>query len=357
VSVPVSVLMPVYNAERYIGAAIDSILGQTHRDFELLVVDDGSTDKSRQIAERYSDERIRVIPLGRRAGLSAALNEGLLAAKADLVARQDADDISEPNRLERQLAVMRAQPELALLGSQATAMAEDGSTTGIVWRPIEPLSIRWYSLLDNPFAHTSGVCKTQVVRDLGGFDADYDPFSQDYALWCRVIAHYSFANLRDPLVRYRVNAASIIGSLNGAADDGYRRRFHAIVREIVGTQVRRMMPETLQASDVELLAGFVPGVNAGDLDRFLSLFERLLAAFLKQHPGAMDVPDFRETLARQFDAVAFRVRPPSRRSAAAVYLHALRRHPGLAAYLSWARALALVALGRSGREQVAGWLR
>ncbi|MGQ0736170.1 MAG: glycosyltransferase [Acidobacteriota bacterium] len=356
----VSVLMAVYNGERHLAAAIDSILAQTHRDFEFIVVDDGSTDGSRAIVERAKDPRIRLIALGRNVGLSAALNEGLAAATSPLVARQDADDLSEPRRLEHQLAVMTARPEVALLGTRATALNEDGTRAGLVWRPTGVASIRWYSLFDNPFAHTSVMFRTRVVRDeLGGFDARHDPFSQDYGVWCRVIARHAFANLPDALVRYRVHGASIIGALDAAVQDGqYRERFEAIVREIIARHATTMLPRaTLTPDEVRLMAGLVLGLPASSLGAFLQLFERLLAAFLEDEPAALAQEDFRETLARQFDAVAFRVAPATRRSARTVYSHALRHHPRLAGHVSWPRALALMILGKQGRGALSHWRR
>jgi hypothetical protein len=357
----VSVVMAVYNGERHLAAAVDSILAQTHQDFELVIVDDGSTDGSRDIVRSYGDPRIRLVTLDRNSGLSAALNRGLATARAPLIARQDADDLSEPHRLATQLAVMRERPALALLGSRAFALAEDGRVTGTVWRPAAPASIRWYALFDNPFIHTSVMFRAAVVRDeLGGFDARYDPFSQDYALWCRVLRRYPCANLPERLVRYRVHSASIIGGLDdgGSRELDYRRRFAAMIREIIAEHAgSTLAPGMLSERDIDLLAGFILGVPPTGVPTFLNLFERLLAAYNDRHATAADAQDLAQTLARQFDALALRVEPWTRRSAVAVYAHALRRHPELARHLPWSRALVLAALGKQGRIRAAGWRR
>lgn len=356
----VSVLMAVHNGERHLHAAIDSILAQTLRDFEFIVVDDGSTDRSRAIVEGYRDPRIRLIALERNAGLSAALNLGLQATESPLVARQDADDLSEPRRLERQLSVMHDRQELVLLGSQAVAITEDGTEAGTVWRPVEPVSIQWYSLFDNPFAHTSMMFRTAVVRDeFGGFDARYDPFSQDYALWCRVMERHDVANLADRLVRYRVHPSSIIGSLDQKDDvDEYRKRFGGIVREIIGGHASRMMiPTAVSDHESWLLASFVLGLEPSSLDAFLALVERLFGTFLERHPGAFERPDFRRTLARQFDTLALRVSPSTRGATWRVYSHAIRRHPQLVRHVAWTRALALLFLGKHRRDHIATWGR
>jgi glycosyltransferase involved in cell wall biosynthesis len=300
----VSVLMAVYNGERHLAPAIDSILAQTFTDFELIVVDDGSIDGSRTIVEQYGDARIRLLALDRNQGLSHALNAGLRAADSPLVARQDADDLSEPHRLATQVEALRQRPELAILGSQAVAMHEDGTTAGVVWRPVAPAGILWYSLFDNPFAHTSMMFRTAVVRDaLGGFNARYDPFSQDYALWCDVIERHAFANLPDRLVRYRVHGGSIIGSLDRPEDDAYRQRFAAIVREIIGSHARRLMTGTaISDEEVDLLASFVLGLHEEHIDRFLALFERLLAAFLRRRKEMQEL-DAAYVKARETDKI------------------------------------------------------
>jgi glycosyltransferase involved in cell wall biosynthesis len=353
----VSVLMAVYNGERHLGAAIDSILAQTWQDFEFIIVDDGSTDGSRDIVAGRPDPRIRLVVLERNHGLSGALNAGLSVARSPLIARQDADDLSEPHRLARQVALMHERPELALLGSRAIAIDEAGQATGTVWRPVEESSIRWYALFDNPFAHTSVVFRTAVVRDeLGGYEAAYDPFSQDYALWCRLMERHQVGNVPDRLVRYRVSAASITGAL-GQRDQPYRERFAAIVREIIARHAMRTMPDVVSEQDARLMSAFVLGLGDTRLPAFLEVFERVLGAFCQRHPGACTSPGFLDTLARQFDAIAMRAEPPSRLKSGAVYAHALRHHPAVATHVSWPRALALVVLGRTGRDRLAGWKR
>jgi glycosyltransferase involved in cell wall biosynthesis len=352
----VSVLMAVYNGERHLASAIDSILAQTHPDFEFIIVDDGSTDRSGEIIRRYADPRIRLITLDQNAGLSPALNAGLQTVTTPLVARQDADDFSEPTRLARQLTVMRARPSLALLGSRATVMTERGVSTGTVWRPVGAASIRWYGLFDNPFAHTSVMFKTSVVRDeLGGYDPSFDPFSQDWALWCRLMERHDVDNLADRLVRYRVVPSSIIGALDGKDEEHrYRQRFGEIIRHIVSRHAPRTLGDgVINEAEALHLADFVLGVDEAHVPDFLALFERLLTVFCARHPKLRDSPDFLDTLAHQFDALAYRTIPPTRRSAIAVYRHALVRHPQVVRHLSWPRALSLAVLGKRGRGQLA----
>ena len=347
--------MAVYNGERHVLAAVDSILSQTHRNFELVIVDDGSTDRSAEMIGSRRDERIRLIRLPQNRGLSAALNEGLQAAAAPLVARQDADDLAEPERLARQLAFMAAHPHIALLGAQGTVIAEDGHVTGVVSRPIGKDSIRFFSIFDNPFIHTSVMFKSAAAREAGGYDAAFDPFSQDYDLWCRIADRHDVANLDARLIRYRVSGSSIIGAVrDDGSDSDYDRRFDRVVRALTLKQARRLFGAgAVSEDDADLLAGPVRGLHPDRVPAFLSLFDRLLERFSR----SSEDDDISATIARLFDAVAFRLRPPSRAAAAAIYLHAGRRYPAALASISWPRAMTQLVFGRSGRDRIGAWVR
>ncbi|MEO8678749.1 MAG: glycosyltransferase [Vicinamibacterales bacterium] len=354
----VTVLMPVYNGERHLRAAIDSILSQTHHNFELVIVDDGSSDGSAGIVSSYRDARIRAVGLGQNVGLANALNEGLRHARAALIARQDQDDLAEPRRLERQLKFLKERPEVALVGSQGMAISEAGVATGIVRRPVGRDSIRWFSLFDNPFIHTSVVFRASIVREVGGYDHAYDPFSQDYDLWGRVMQDHVVANLDESLVRYRVSDSSVIGAMRtDARDSDKQRRFDAILRELTLRQARRVLGEAaVTDEDGSLLAGLVRGLAGDQVPAFLALFERLLEIFTQRFDRAGS-PDFGRTLARQFDAVAFRVAPPSRRVLFSIYAHVARVHPEVLAHVSWPRTAAMLLFGKSGRERLGHWWR
>lgn len=354
----VTVLMAVYNGERHIGRAMESVLSQTHQNFQFVIVDDGSTDRTRDVVLSYGDPRVRLVVMDRNVGLSAALNEGLRLTDAPLVARQDADDVSEPTRLERQIAVMTAQPGLALLGSQAVAIGDDGTPIGTVRRCVEPATIRWFSVFDNPFIHTSVMFRRDAARALGGFNAVYDPFSQDYDLWCRIMDKHDVANLPDALVRYRVSETSIIGALDAEnADNQYKGRFERMVMELVATQARRVFgAAAISDADASLMAGLVLGIDVRRIENFLSLFERLLGRYQELCPDWSST-DFYRTLGRQFEALAFRVRPATRRSTLEIYMHVLRHHPTVAASVSWPRTMAMLLLGKAGRDRLARWKR
>jgi glycosyltransferase involved in cell wall biosynthesis len=196
----VSVVMAVRNGERFIADAISSVLGQTFRNFELVVIDDGSSDQTQEILKQFQDARMRVSaqsPLG----LAKALNSGVRAARANLIARMDADDVSQPARLERQVTFMREHPETGLLGTATNVIDENG--VGLrSWAPLtEDHDIRSALIKSNQFAHSSVMLRKQVFEQVGGY-ADM-PFAQDYDLWLRIAAISRVANLSEPLVLRR----------------------------------------------------------------------------------------------------------------------------------------------------------
>lgn len=356
-SEPVTVLMPVFNGAAHLRAAVDSILAQTHREFELLIVDDGSTDASPDIVASYRDSRIRLERFERNRGLAHALNHGLQAAVTALVARQDQDDVSRPDRLAVQLAWFQRNPGLVILGSQARMLDEQGRVVGTVQRPLEPVSIHWFAIVDSPFIHTSVVFRREAAIACGGYDAAFDPYSQDHALWWRLIQRGTAVNLEECLVDYRVNAASITAKTQAPREASYRARFEKVVADLVARHALELFrTEPLSEDEARLLGGFGAGVDAENLGRFLEVFARVLAWYEAQHPEAR-VADFRTTLARQYDAIAYRVRPPSRRHAIRVYMDALSRRPQLARAFSWPRLIAMVALGGQGRARLAAWHR
>lgn len=346
----VSVVMPVHNGARFLRPAMDSILNQTFRDFELIVVDDASSDESVSIVESYDDGRIRLRRTERQMGVAAALNAGIRMATADLIARQDADDVSEASRLERQVAAFRAQPALALLGTQGTVIDDRDQPRGVIDRALEPVSIRWYSLFDNAFVHTSVMFRREAAIACGAYPDRPKPFPEDFALWSRMVRRFDVRNLEERLVRYRVSEASVTGPLAfGTAAGEYASAYADVLRELIAENLIAAFGE-VAAADAVLLSHFVPGVRAQDVEDFQRAFERWLGEFERRHPVETRRRDFHRTLARQYDAIAYRVTPPSRIRSLGVYSRALGGHPALAADLPWSRALLLVTLGRGVRR-------
>jgi hypothetical protein len=349
----VSVLMPVLNGGAFLRPAIDSVLAQRGPTFELLIVDDGSTDGSLELAEGIPDARVQVIRNARRAGLAAALNVGLARARGELIARLDADDVAHPARLERQVDFLRSHPRIALVGSRARLIDESGATIGMVERCREEVSVRWYCLFDNPFIHSSVMFRrAEVFGALGGYDESLR-LCEDWALWARVLERHGACNLDEPLVDYRFSAASITGAIESSPSHPRRPLLEEITMRLIARHTAQALgADAVSPDEVRLMAGFLLGVDGAALGAFLRLFARLLDAFLARHPEARHSADFHRTVARQYDAVAYRVTPPRRRSALTVYAAAARRGPAVARFLPWPRALTLAILGRSGRDRL-----
>ena len=190
----VSVVMPVRDGERFLVEAVESVLAQTERDLELIVVDDGSTDATPRLLAEVTDRRMRVLTQP-AAGLTAALNAGCAVAAAPVIARLDADDAALPDRLERQLAFLEARPDVALLGGGIVLVDEAGREFDRERAPAVPeLSER------NDLVHGTVAMRTAAFRALGGYRLDQ---SEDYDLWLRFQERYGVAAIEAPVVRYR----------------------------------------------------------------------------------------------------------------------------------------------------------
>ena len=223
----VSVVMPVRDAERFLKDAVESVLAQTFGDLELLAVDDGSRDASAAILARYAaaDARVRVLSSPAR-GVAGALNAGIAAARASYVARMDADDVSEPDRLARQLAVLDADPGIVLVGAAATLVDDRGRVVGSVVPPAEHEAIAQRLLTHNVVVHGTVVVRRAAWSAVGGYDLSAH-LVEDYDLWCRLLAHGRLANVAAPLYRLRVHGGSV--SARAVSDQleaayGVRRR-------------------------------------------------------------------------------------------------------------------------------------
>jgi glycosyltransferase involved in cell wall biosynthesis len=258
----ITVLMPARNVARYIGEAIRSVLAQTFPHFELLIIQDGSTDNTREVIQSFTDVRIRVIdqpPLG----IAAALNKGLVEARGEWIARFDADDICLPNRLEKQFEFLHANPGYILTGCDAEYITEDGDhlfnfhCIGHSHSEIMD-EIKTYC----PFIHSGVMYHKKEVIQAGGYSFDAHHF-EDYFLWTKLHKYGYFHNIPEPLIKVRFNPASV------TIDEKWRtRRFRRLKRKIIqsGTispgdgdtllsEIRKQDNSFLKAGAYETLCG------------------------------------------------------------------------------------------------------
>ena len=198
----VTVLMPVHNGELYLREAVESILTQTFREYEFIIVDDGSTDGTREILASYDDPRIKIMRNERNLGIVFSLNRGLEHACGEYIARMDGDDISLPTRLARQLDYLSANPEIGMAGTWIQRMDEHGRSQGVARLPTTVMLVRWVLLFENCFAHPSTMFRRELVRDLKGYD-ESARHAEDYDLWVRLVSKTGATNIPEPLVRLR----------------------------------------------------------------------------------------------------------------------------------------------------------
>ena len=230
-----SVLMPIYNAERYVAGAISSILAQTFRDFEFIIVDDGSTDQSLEIVRRFarSDSRIRVLSRP-NTGIVGALNDGLSLARGELIARMDADDVAYPQRLQRQVAYLSDHPECVAVGALVRCIDSDGQPANIYFNlPLDHAGIDsgWLMRgIGGAISHPTALLRMTALERIGGYRDVLA--AEDADLFIRLAEVGRLANVPEILLDYRVHAESIThkmrakGELNtcAAAVAAHRRR-------------------------------------------------------------------------------------------------------------------------------------
>jgi glycosyltransferase involved in cell wall biosynthesis len=204
----ISVAMSVFNGEEYLNQAIDSVLGQTFKDFEFIIVDDGSTDRSAEIIRRYDDHRI-VLLQQHNQGIASALNHALAIARGEYVARQDADDISTPQRFARQVEFLDMHAEIGLVGTGALLIDRTGHPFSIV----KPFT-RHQRLVKElkrgvcPIVHGAVMVRRKALLLRGGYDPAFGHM-QDVELWLRLSPYFRLSNLRAILYQLRKHDSSI----------------------------------------------------------------------------------------------------------------------------------------------------
>jgi len=199
----VSVLLPVYNGAEYLDEAIQSLLAQTFSDLEIIVIDDGSTDESASILEKFSEDRVRVYHQANQ-GLAAALNRAISLARGDYLARQDQDDVSRPERLEKQVAFLQAHPQHGMVGTWARIWLENQEAGRSHRHPAESHILKWELLFNNPFVHSSMLIRKSAMQKVGGYctDRSRQP-PEDYELWSRIAREFELGNIPEFLHVYR----------------------------------------------------------------------------------------------------------------------------------------------------------
>jgi glycosyltransferase involved in cell wall biosynthesis len=248
----VSVLMAVYNGQRYLRDAVNSVIAQTFKDFEFIIIDDGSTDRSPELLASYAkaEPRIRLITRPNK-GLTKSLNEGLHLARGEFIARMDADDISLPERFERQVMYLRDHPEVALVGSRVEFIDPDGFPINL-----KPGMTLTHEEIDSallrkgwPLVHPAVMMRRDAVLAVGGYGEQYLT-NQDHDLFLRLAERYRLANLSDVLLQYRQHFESISLAKSKLQGDmveailreAYARRGLTMADGLLNSRPRAMTP-------------------------------------------------------------------------------------------------------------------
>lgn len=200
----ISVLMPVYNGQQYLAEAIESILNQTYRNFELLLLDDGSSDNSEHIIKAFNDSRIIYIKNETNKGLIYTLNRGVGLAKGTFIARMDADDVSVVSRFEKQIEEFKKDEKLVICGSFIKTFG-NGAEQYISHMPVTNAQILASIFFTCPFAHPSVMIKKESLLQLNEFYREDYKHSEDYDLWSRLVFVGNCKNIPEFLLNYRVH--------------------------------------------------------------------------------------------------------------------------------------------------------
>lgn len=225
---PLTVFTPFYRNIEYFEETIVSVLSQSYRDFEYLMINDGDPAEAERIRRKFNDPRIRIINSPMPLGLSGSRNAGLREARGDLIAFIDSDDFCEPGRLQKQVDFLASHPDHILVGTSLRFINEKSETIGSRDYPETDEQIKKKLILVNCIAQPSVMARRQKLIDAGGYNDEF-PFAEDYALWLRLARLGRFHNLPERLVAYRIHrAAGKNLLLRQALRDTTRLKIHAI---------------------------------------------------------------------------------------------------------------------------------
>ncbi len=249
----VSVLMPVYNGASYVRKAMDSILGQTYSNFELVIVNDGSTDETLSILSSYTDSRIRIINLPQNKGLVAALNTGLDQIQADYIIRMDVDEICHPERFFRQIYFMESNPDIGISASWFRVIGAN-----ITKLELTHDALKYQMLNRSPFPHSGIIIRGHFFNDRSlRYDSNFE-FAEDLELWMRLIRIIRFANIPEVLLEVTLNKGQLSRNLIHSSRHNYTLRkthLHFLFPQLTEKQTsflskcfNRILPEHIDAT-------------------------------------------------------------------------------------------------------------
>jgi len=264
----VSVVMSLYNSERYLTEAMDSILAQTFTDFEFIIIDDGSKDRGADIVRSYEDPRIRCF-WQENAGLPAALNFAVRNAQADVVARMDPDDICMPDRLAKQYNYLMHHPDVVIVGSNATCIDDTGNKLeDVQMRPF--YATGEFSLPESPCVHPSVIFRRSAFERAGGYPERMRYGGEDAVLFNKMMTFGAISNIPEPLISYRLSHSSMSHK---------SREFNRLLREMV---LKEVSGEAISNEDWQILADAYKHSASGHYGYYLYIGKLFLTSSGKE---------------------------------------------------------------------------
>lgn len=340
----ISVVMTVFNGERFVGEAIQSILDQTYTDFEFVIVDNHSVDSTCAIVESFQDSRIRFIKNERNLGQTTALNIGIRNSRAALIARMDADDVADKHRFERQFAYLADHPEIDVLGSSARFRYENGRYLHSYKVPCDPTNVTLFMSGSPELSYGCTLHPTLMVRR-SAFDqcGQYDEvngagpgYPQDYELWNRMTyGGMKFANLEESLLVYRV--------LRTSESRSNEERLARYRLQITADKIRMYCPGLTDQENRSLsyMLEFRRQASASEGQKVLQLFDRYFEAYV-DHTGVPAGTDKVKCMMKMYYLpVLFRTNAGL---SIATYFRLVRRYPMLVLNIKFYRKLAKTVL-------------
>lgn len=286
----ISVLMGVHNEETHLKKAIDSVLNQTYENFEFIIVDDASADSSADIVRSYDDSRITLLENETNCGLTHSLNKALEHATGQYVARQDADDVSEPNRFERQIQFLERNEEVAVVGTGTTLIDGDGQAIDTRVGYCNP-SFEDF-MRKGHFIHGSIMGRQSVFEAVGGYD-EFFRYAQDQELWLRLTRDHKLANIPDPLYRHRIHDDGVYFSRKEES-----ALYERLARDLVTGEVDPEMKTELESD------GILSYYDQLSADRRVDFHCDLATRYLRYGHTEQALEDCRN--AREYDPYALR---------------------------------------------------
>lgn len=269
----VSVVMPVFNSAKYLGKSLDSVVKQTYSNIEIIVINDGSKDRSSEIIGKFKDSRIKLINFKRNKGIVSALNKGLDLAKGKYIIRMDSDDIAHKDRVKKQVEFMEAHPKIGVCGSAIKVIGRKNYTW---FPPTNSEDIKLKMFLESPIAHPS-VCIRKKILEVNNlrYDVNYE-FAEDYKLWVDMSRYCEMANLDDVLLRYRVHSTQIGATKTKMQQKSVMKVKNELLTLLTGTPTKDELKLHIKAMS------WPRNQSNKELEELRSWYEKLVSANYKK---------------------------------------------------------------------------